>query len=63
MAYYEEVRAAETEILKADLFGYLCEVVEVDGHIVLYADGYHMGELWAEENAEDYISQIKEILQ
>ena len=62
MTYNEKVKAQETKILTAEVDGYKCEVVEIDGAILLYADGYFMGELYEEETAADYIEQIKEIL-
>ena len=58
-----EVKAAETEILKVQVCGYNCEVVKVDGAVLLYADGHFEGEIYEEETAEDYIAQIKEILE
>ncbi len=63
MTYYEEVRAAETEILTANICGYKCEIVEIDGAILLYADGYFEGELYEEETPEEYIEQVKTILE
>ena len=63
MSYHETVRLSEKPILVTEVCGYRCEVVEVDGAILLYADGYFEGELYEEENAEDYISQIREILE
>lgn len=62
MAYYEAVKSKETSLLVTDVCGYRCEVVEVEGAILLYVDGYFEGELYEEENTEDYISQIEEIL-
>lgn len=52
----------ETVILVTEVDGYRCEVVKVEGVILLYIDGYFEGELYEEENTEDYISQIREIL-
>ena len=63
MTYNEEVRAKENVIFTLDACGTLCEVVEVDGVLLLYADGYCMGELFEEETTEGYASQIKEILE
>lgn len=63
MTYYEAVKSKETSLLVTDICGYRCEVIEVDGSILLYVDGYFGGELYEEETAEDYISQIREILE
>jgi hypothetical protein len=57
MAYYEE-----NVILIADICGTHCEVVEIDGEILLYVDGHFHGNLFEEETADDYISQVEEIL-
>ena len=62
MAYYDEVKRKENPILVVEVCGYLCEVVEVDGAILLYVDGHFEGELFEEESDGDYISQIAEIL-
>ena len=53
---------AEKLICKADVCGFTCEVVEAGGKILLYANGYFEGELYEEETIEDYISQIRDIL-
>jgi hypothetical protein len=63
MEYYEAVKSKETSILVVDVGGCLCEVVEIDGALLLYVDGHFEGELWEDENAEDYISQIEDILE
>lgn len=63
MTYYEEVRASEKKILTADICGCLCEVVEIDGCILLYADGYFQGEIYEEETVDEYIAQIQSILE
>jgi hypothetical protein len=63
MNSFEEVRANEKEILRADICGFECEIVEVDGVVLLYADGYFMGEIYAEETAEEYVEQVKAILE
>lgn len=54
---------AENLICKVDVCGCLCEVVEAGGDILLYVDGYLEGEIYEEETIEDYISQIREILE
>lgn len=63
MAYFDTVRAKENSILVTEVGGCRCEVVEVEGAILLYVDGYFEGEIYEEENDEDYISQIREILE
>lgn len=63
MSYYETVKLSEKPILVTEVCGYSCEVVAVEGTILLYADGYFEGELYEEETVEDYISQIREILE
>lgn len=63
MTHNEKVRSQETQILKTEVDGYACEVVKIDGVILLYADGYCMGEMYEEESAEAYIEQIREILE
>lgn len=63
MSYYEEVRAAENLIFRDEICGCDCEVVEVDGEILLYAGGYFMGQLWETDSESEYIQQIKEILE
>jgi hypothetical protein len=62
MTDYEKTRAAENVILTADICGSHCEVVEIDGEILLYIDGHFSGNLFEEESEDDYISQINEIL-
>lgn len=62
MADFETVKAEETLILVTEIGGCKCEVVEIGGIILLYVDGYFEGKLYEEESAEDYISQIEEIL-
>ena len=57
-----ETRAQEAKILIEKIDGYDCEVVRIDGEILLYVDGYFMGELYEEEAPEEYIEQIKSIL-
>ena len=62
MTDYEKVRAEERPLLVVDVCGCECEIVETDDAILFYADGHFVGELFEEESAEDYISQIEEIL-
>jgi hypothetical protein len=62
MSYNECVRASERNILIADIGGYHCEVVEIDGACLLYVDGYFEGELYEEESESEYIAQVREIL-
>lgn len=62
MAYHETVKSLEIPVLVTEINGYRCEVVEVDGVILLYVNGYFEGELYEEEDAEGYISQIEEVL-
>ena len=53
----------ENPILVVDVCGDLCEVVEVDGDILFYVNGYCQGKLFEGESEEEYISQITEILE
>lgn len=53
----------ENPILVVEICGDLCEVVEADGDILLYVNGYFEGELFEEDSDEEYISQITEILE
>lgn len=62
MTYNERIRAQEAQILKTEIDGYSCEVVKIEGEILLYVDGYFSGELYEEETADEYIEQIKAIL-
>lgn len=62
MCYNDLVRANEREVFTATIGGYHCEVVEIDGVYLLYADGYFEGEIYEEESESDYISQISDIL-
>ena len=63
MTDYEKTRASESTILTADICGSNCEVVEIDGEILLYVDGHFYGNLFEEETIADYVSQVKEILE
>lgn len=62
MAHNETVKSKEAILLSTEIRGYRCEVVKVEDEILLYVDGYFEGELYEEENAEGYISQIEEVL-
>lgn len=52
----------EKIIVTGRICGCFVEIVDSLGQILLYADGYFVGELWEEENPQDYISQAEEIL-
>ena len=62
MPDYETVKSKEEILLVTEIRGYRCEVVKVEDEILLYVDGYFEGELYEEETAEGYISQIKGVL-
>ena len=41
---------AESAILTADICGKNCDLVEIDGEIILYIDGHLSGNLFKEDN-------------
>jgi hypothetical protein len=52
----------EETILTRKICGCTCEVVNSCGQILLYANGYFVGELWEEDNVEGYVAQAEAIL-
>ena len=49
MKYNEKVKAQKTPIMTVNVGGCEYEVKENDGTILLYGDGYCMGELFEED--------------
>jgi hypothetical protein len=58
MEWFEMEDLHEIVLFDKIVDGYRVEIVESDGRILAYVDGFFEGEMWESDSFEEYVEQL-----